>query len=169
MKLYSAALLLTLVPFMLAQDKMAADAKAMAHAAGHAGFKANLQQMADDWKAAFQAKDADKIAAMYSDDATWITVEGTFHGTAEIKAQLKKMLDRGDTIDNITTTKAVHFGPIGYSEGTYSGTGPDKAGNQTPGTGSWVVSVREDKGKWMLATHTSVPSMPASSMAKPAK
>jgi uncharacterized protein (TIGR02246 family) len=159
-----ATVLLLLVPFSFAQDKMAAGA-----AAGHPNFKANVQQLADDWKAAFQAKDADKIAALYSSDAIWINAEGTFHGSSEIKAELKKMIDRGDGVDEITTTKSVHFGSIAYSEGTYSGSAPDKSGKQSPGAGSWVVSMRQDNGKWMLVAHTSVPAAPASSMAKSAK
>ncbi|HEY1677991.1 MAG TPA: nuclear transport factor 2 family protein [Candidatus Sulfotelmatobacter sp.] len=168
MKLATVLSLSLLVPFTFAQDKMAADAKAMAHGS-HANFKASTQQMADDWKAAYQAKDADKIAAMYSSDAIWINAEGTFHGPTEIKAELKKMIDRGDGVDEITTTKSVHFGSIAYSEGTFSGTAPDKSGKQSPAAGSWVVSMRQDNGKWMLVAHTSVPTPGASSMAKSAK
>jgi uncharacterized protein (TIGR02246 family) len=163
-----ATVLLLLVPFTFAQDKMAAGAKASA-GASHANFKASVQQIADDWKAAYQAKDADKIAAMYSSDAIWINAEGTFHGPTEIKTELKKMIDRGDGVDEITTMKSVHFGAIAYSEGTYSGSAPDKSGKQGPGSGSWVVSMREDNGKWMLVAHTSVPAAAASSMAKSVK
>lgn len=95
-------------------------------AAAPASFKSTVQKMADDWKAAFQAKGAEKVATMYSDDAVWINPEGTFHGPNEIKGELKKMIDRGDTMDAITTTKAVHFARIAYAEGTYSGTAQDK-------------------------------------------
>jgi uncharacterized protein (TIGR02246 family) len=168
MKWFAASLLLMLLPWTYAQEKMQAPAKekATTHSAP-ASLKTSVQKLADDWKAAFQAKDADKVAEMYSDDAVLITVEGTFRGRNEIKTQLKKMIDRGDTVDNITTTKAVHFAQIAYAEGTFSGTGPDKSGQQAPGGGSWVVSLKNDNGKWMLITHTSVPSA-AAAMAKPA-
>src|SRR5947209_13822238 len=163
------ATLLLLSSFTFAQNGMQAPekSKTSAHAAG-ANFKRSAQKMADEWRAAFKAKDADKIAAMYLDDAVLMTVEGTFHGSNEIKSQLKKMLDRGDTTTSIVTSKAVHAGDIGYAEGTFAGTGPDpKSGNQHPLHGSWVVSLKNNNGKWMIANHTSVPAA-AGGMAKTA-
>jgi uncharacterized protein (TIGR02246 family) len=168
MKYFTAFLVLVLVPLFCAQDKMKAPAKDKSMAAP-TSFKSSVQKMADDWLAAFQAKDADKIAAMYSDDAVWINVEGTFHGPSEIKGELKKMMDRGDGVEAITTTKAVHFGQIGYAEGTFSGQAPNQSGTEGPAGGTWVVSLKSSDGKWMMAAHTSVPAAPASSMSKATK
>ncbi len=171
MKCLVALLVLGLVQFTYAQDKTQTPAKKTAHAgSGSADFKAETQKMADEWKAAFQAKDVSKVAAMYTDDAVWINAEGTFHGPGEIKSELQKMVDRGDTVATIVTTKTVHFGVIGYSEGTYTGTAPNaKSGAEEPGHGSWVVTLKNSSGKLMLATHTSVPSAAVAPMSKGAK
>jgi len=110
MKYFAAFLLLLSLTY--AQEKMQAPTKEKpaAHPAAPASFKTTIQTQADDWKAAFQVKDADKLAAMYSGDAVWINPEGTFRGSNDIKGELKKMIDRGDTVDAITTAKAVHSG-----------------------------------------------------------
>ena len=158
------AVCLLFVPLMYAQDKMQAPAKTehgAHHMAKSGDFKAEVQKLADEWKAGFKAKDADKVAALYTGDAVWIDPEGTFHGTGDIEAQLKKMMDRGDTVDDITTVKAVHFGDIGYAEGTYRGDAPDANGKEAPSHGSWVVTLKNNNGKWMLAAHTSIAPAPA--------
>ena len=165
---YFAAFLLLAVALSHGQDNTQAPKKTATHAGGAtSGFTAAIQKLADEWRVGFQAKDVEKVAAMYSDDAVWINAEGTFHGTNQIKGELKKMIDRGDTVAAVMTTKAVHSGEIGFAEGTYSGTGPDSKGAEGPAHGSWVVSIKNTDGKWMLATHTSVPA--ATSMSKNAK
>jgi|GraSoiStandDraft_59_1057299.scaffolds.fasta_scaffold289729_2 uncharacterized protein (TIGR02246 family) len=160
------AVCLLFVPLIYAQDKMQAPAKTShgAHPMANAkagDFKAEVQKLADEWKAGFQAKDADKVATLYTDDAVWVNPEGTFHGTGDIKGHLKKMIDRGDTIDDITTVKAVHSGDIGYAEGTYRGNAPDANGKEVPSHGSWVVTLKQNNDKWMLATDTSLAAAPA--------
>lgn len=168
MKYFISLLALVLLPLTYAQDKMKAAEKHPAHAANGAMTpKVDVQKMADEWASGFKAKDVDKVAAMYADDAVWINAEGTFHGTGEIKSELKKMLDRGDTVAAITTTKTIHTGDIGYAEGTYSGKAPSpKTGAETPAHGTWVVTIKNNHDKWMIATHTSVPSGGAAPMAK---
>lgn len=163
MKNVLAACVLLVTPLIYAQDKMqtSADEKQPAHHAGATDFKAEVQKLADEWQAAYQAKDVDKIAAVYADDAVWINPEGTFHGTGDIKGELKKMLDRGDVIDNLKTTKAVRSGDLGFAEGTYTG--------KPPAHGIWAITVKNTNGKWMLATDTDMESPRAGGMAKPAK
>ena len=164
-------LFLLTVSFAYAQDTMQPAAKHPSHPTSTAiSFKDSVQKMADDWLTAFQAKDSDKIAAMYSDDAVWINPEGTFHGSGEIKGELKKMLDRGDTVSAIPTAKAVRTGDLAWAEGTYTGTVANpKGGEALPGNGSWVTTLKNIKGKWMIATHTSVPAAVPKAMAKAAK
>ena len=163
--------LVMLLPSTYAQDKMQPPAKHAAPTASKsAGPKLDIQKMADEWAAAFKAKEADKVAAMYTDDAVWINAEGTFHGTGDITSELKKMMDRGDTVVAITSTKTLHSGDIGYAEGTYSGNAPNpKTGAEAPAHGSWVVTIKNSNGKWMIATHTSVPGAAAAAIPKSAK
>jgi len=161
MKKLLAVYLLFLTPLIYAQDKIphSADQKHSAHpAAGGAGFKANVQKVADEWKAGYQAKDADRVAALYADDAVWINPDGTFHGTSEIKGEVKKMLDRGDVINSLTTTRAVGPGDLGYDEWTYT--------SKATTHGYWVVTVKNKDGKWMIASDTDVEAPGAAGMPK---
>ncbi len=164
-------LLLLAVPFVYAEDKTPAPTNKSAHpASASVSFKSTVQQMADDWLAAFRAKEADKIASMYSDDAVLINAEGTFHGSGEIKNELKKMLDRGDTVSAITTANAMHSPDLAWAQGTFSSTVPNtKGGDALPLNGSWVTTLKKSGGKWLIATHTSAPSAPPKAMAKAAK
>ena len=115
---YFAALLLLAVSLGHAQDNTQAPKKTASHAAARQfGFYCRNPEIGRAARG-FQAKDVDKVAAMYSDDAVLINAEGTFHGTNEIKGELKKMIDRGDTVVAVMTTKAVHSGEIGFAEGT---------------------------------------------------
>ena len=168
---YLALLLLLIVPTLCAQDKTPTPGNKTAHpASASVSFKASVQQMADAWLAAFQAKDADKIAAMYSDDAVLINPEGTFHGSGEIKNELKKMLDRGDTVSAITTTNAMHSTDLGWAQGTFSSTMPNpKGGDPVPMNGSWATTLKKSGSGWLIATHTSIPSAPPKAMSKAAK
>jgi len=164
-------LCLLTISFGYAQDNMHAPAKSTGHAASTAiSFKDSVQKMADEWLAAFQAKDADKITAMYTDDAVWINAEGTFHGSAEIKGEVKKMMDRGDTLSAIPTAKTVRSGDLALAEGNYSGTVANpKGGDALPGNGAWIATLKQSNGKWLIATHTSVPAAVPRAMAKVTK
>lgn len=173
MKPFVALLVLVLIPLTHAQNKMQVpeNEKHAAHpAGGPVSFKLQVQKMADEWEAGFKSKNVDRVAAMYADDAVWINPEGTFHGLGDIKSELQKMVDRGDTVEAITTSKAVHFADIGYAEGSYSGTAPgNKNGTEEPTHGLWVVTLKSSGGKWMLATHTSVPNAALAPMSKSGK
>jgi uncharacterized protein (TIGR02246 family) len=164
-------LFLLTVSFAYTQDAAQAPTREPSRPSSTAiSFKNTVQQKADEWLAAFQAKDAEKIASMYTDDAVWINPEGTFHGSGRIKDELKKMLDRGDTVSAIPTAKAVRSGDLAWAEGTYTGTiANPKGGEPLPGNGSWVTTLKNVNGKWMLATHTSVPAAVPRAMAKSTK
>ena len=96
--------------------------------------------------------------SIFGRGANWINPDGTFHGTADIKGELKKMLDRGDVINSLTTTRAVGPGDLGYGEGTYTG--------KAPTHGYWVVTVKNKDGKWMIASDTDVEAPGAAGMPK---
>ena len=154
MKNLLAVCLLFLTPLLYAQDKMQAsgdEKPSAAHPAGAAGFKAEAQKLVDAWKAAYQSKDADKVAALYTDDAVWINPDGTFHGTGDIKGEVKKMLDRGDVLDSLIATRAVRSGDLGFAEGTFTGKARSDAGER-PMAGIWAITVKNKDGKWMIAS-----------------
>jgi uncharacterized protein (TIGR02246 family) len=156
--------LLCAAALLYAQDNMqapAAEKHSAAHAAGAAAFKAEVQKLADEWKAGYDAKDVDKVAALYTDDAVWINPDGTFHGTGDIKGELKKMLDRGDIIDNLKTTRAVRSGDLGIAQGTYTG--------KAPSHGYWAVTLKNQDGNWRLASDSSLEAAGAGGMAKQGK
>jgi ketosteroid isomerase-like protein len=61
----------------------------------------------------------------------------------------------------------VHGADIAYAEGTYSGKAPNAGGAEEQGHGNWVVTLKNSNGKWLLATHTSVPAAGMKGMVKP--
>jgi uncharacterized protein (TIGR02246 family) len=124
--------------------------------AGAFGFKAEVQKIADDWKAAFQAKDADKIASLYTEDSVYINPEGSYHGPVAIKTEISKVIARGDTVDAIITERAFQDGDVAISVGKYAGRSPNASGKERLGHGHWIVSLKNSNGMWRIATHTAV-------------
>lgn len=122
------------------------------------------QQMVKDWA----AKDADKVAAAYADDAVVMTpgADAT-HGKEAIRAMVKQMVaDPGLSLTfQPSRVEVAKAGDMGYTQGSYklSITDP-KTKKETTDHGSYVTTYRKlPDGSWKavadIAT-SEVPQMP---------
>jgi len=91
-----------------------------AQAAVAAGdFKEEMQKFADDWREAFNTKDAGKLASTFIEDGELIVPRGNVLGTAAIRDEYRKeKSEEGDTLSALTVTRAVHSGNLAYITGT---------------------------------------------------
>src|SRR5712692_2313906 len=55
-----------------------------------ADFKAEMQELADDWRQAFNAKDVDKLASMFTTDAELLAPRGDVRSRAAIRDEYRK-------------------------------------------------------------------------------
>ena len=111
-----------------------------------------LSKLTKEYMAAFNAKDAAKVAALYAEDATLAAPnEPAAHGRKGVQAWAQKNLDQGAGNLVLTPTESAISGNIAYEAGTYSIT--IAAPGQKPVTdkGKYVIVLKQTGGKWLIA------------------
>jgi len=114
-----------------------------------------IQRNADQWMAAYNAGDAAAVANMYLEDARLSALMGTADGRPAIEQYLKNEMAAGVKMQNITVEKAQRFGDVGYSEGTFTATGP--AGQIT---GHWLIFSKCSGDVCSIQSHNSNAPLP---------
>lgn len=139
-------------PMAAAPDTHDADVKALGD---------NETQWNQDWA----AKDADKIAAHYADDAV-LMVTGTepLNGKDAIRASLKQMVDDKALSLAFHATKidVSKSGDLGYTQGTYKLTLTDPTSHKPiEDHGTYVTTYRKQAdGSWKAAADIASSSTP---------
>lgn len=112
-----------------------------------------LSRVAEQWKDAYNAGDPDKIAALYTEDATYLTqhfITGIVHGRPAIRAYVKNGTDAKYKIDSLKVLSTHCSGDFAYTITRYESTnGTQKA------FGVNLVVLRKIDGKWMIVAHES--------------
>ena len=112
--------------------------------------KAAIQQLADQWAAAFNNGDAAAVAAMYTKDAYVLPAGGEMvQGRAAIEALWRKDMEQlGDV--KCTT---IDVKPLGGSAAREIGTCTFKTKSQPPQNGDlkYAVVWQKEGGRWKLA------------------
>jgi len=125
-----------------------------------------IQSMEKQWNQDFAAKDADKIAEYYSDDAVLMAPGmGPSVGRESIRAALKGMVADPALTLRFSAAKidVAESGDLGYTRGAYVMTMTDPQSKKVVSDhGSYVTTYRKDAdGKWRavadIATSESTP------------
>lgn len=126
---------------------------AFAQTGAKSSAKPTVSSVRDAWIAAFNAKQADKVAALYANDAVMITPDSILNGRDAIRANIQKQLDAGATNVQVVSTKSGGDADFQWDAGDYS----QKVGTKEV-RGRYLVNLRMVNGKWVLVAHASVPS-----------
>ena len=110
-----------------------------------------LRQVAEDWRIAYNAKDAAAVASLYAPDAYYVSAHVVAHGRAEIQAYFQRGIHAGGSIDAIRILSSGQSGDLAYWVGTYEAT---NAGQKVRGRN--VVALRKVRDKWLMVAHESV-------------
>lgn len=108
------------------------------------------------WEEAYNAKDAAKVADLYTDDATMASPGGVAEGKEQIRTALQKGIDDGQTIVAITPTRTEVKGDLAYEDGTFQ----QKKGDQEM-RGNYLVVLKKVGTQWKLAAHNDVVPAPS--------
>jgi uncharacterized protein (TIGR02246 family) len=126
-----------------------------------------LARIAQQWKDGYNSGSAAQVAALYADDATYLTQHfagGIVQGRANIQAYVQHGVDakyKVDKIDVLSTTCSADFA---YTITRYEST---NAGQKAVGYN--LVVLRKIKGKWLIVAHESaVPEPTAIKSLEPA-
>ena len=126
--------------------------------------QSEILRIAEQWKAAYNAGDPEKVAALYAENATYLTqhfASGIVHGRAAIKAYVKKGTDTKYKIDSLTVLASDCTNDIGWAITRYESTnGTQKS------LGVNLVLMRKLAGKWLIVAHESAVPDPATAIQK---
>ena len=110
-----------------------------------------LVRVAEEWKTAYNAKDAAAVASLYTTDAYYVSAHVVAHGRSEIQAYFQRGIDAGGHIDSIEILSIGHSGDLAYTVGTYEAT---NAGQKVRGRN--VIVLRKIGETWRMVAHETV-------------
>lgn len=128
------------------QDHKPAEKKMAAANAGP-----EIAKVREAWIAAYNAKDAAKVASLYSENAVYATMVGVAKGRQQIQAALQKEMDSGTQLLSVSPDGGGASGAMAWEEGSYEG----KVNNATQ-TGRFLVVLKKSGGEWRLESHNAV-------------
>lgn len=115
--------------------------------------RATIASIAEAFKAGYNAGDPDRVAALYADDATYLTqhfLTGIVHGRRAIRAYVKNGTEAKYKIDSLTVLTSGCEHDFAWAITRYESTnGGQKA------FGLNLVLIRKIKGKWLIVAHES--------------
>jgi uncharacterized protein (TIGR02246 family) len=107
-----------------------------------------LRRVAEDWRRAYNAGDAPRVAALYTEDGQYLSAHVGARGREAIRAYFQRGIDAGGHIDAIRVLDSRSDGTLAYATGTYEA---NNAGQKVDGR---IVLVLEKCGdRWLIAAH----------------
>ncbi len=113
--------------------------------------EAAIRQVSEDWIRFYNAGDASKVAALYTDDGYYLSAHILAHGSQAIEAYWERGIKAGGHIDFIKPLTLYYTGDLAYCAGTYQAT---NAGVTVDGR--ILIVLRKVDGKWLMAAHETV-------------
>lgn len=126
---------------------------AMQRSAADESFPAAMQKLRDTWVQEFNAGHADRVAALYAEDAVMMRWDGSVHTRDSILAELERSVRAGVHGYTVSSLHAERSGDLGYDTGAYNVTLRDREVE-----GNYVIVVKNIGGRWMIVAHASVPN-----------
>ncbi|MDT8068254.1 MAG: DUF4440 domain-containing protein [Terriglobia bacterium] len=117
------------------------------------GIESVIQKVAQDWKDGYNSGNPDAVAALYAEDATYLTqhfATGIVHGRPAIKAYVKRGTDAKYKIESLKVLASSCSQEFAYAITRYDSM---NAGQSVFGVN--LVIIRKIKGKWLIVAHES--------------
>jgi ketosteroid isomerase-like protein len=121
-----------------------------------------IASIAKTWKEGYNAGDAARVAALYSDDANYLTqhyIDGIVHPRSLIQAYVQRGIDARYHIDSIETLSTVCSGDFAYAITRYHSTNGDQKA-----MGVNLVVMRRIGSRWLIVAHESAVPDPATAI-----
>ncbi len=109
------------------------------------------KQIVDAWKSGYNGGNAAGVAALYSEDAFYLTqhfASGIVHGRAGIQAYVQRGVDAGYRIDSLQIVSVGCSGDLMYTVARYEA---NNAGEKVFGVN--LVVVRRSGSDWRIVAH----------------
>ena len=106
------------------------------------------RRMSEDWKDAYNAGDAARVASLYAEDGDYLSAHIGAHAREAIRGYFWRGIDAGGHIDAIRVLGSRSDGRLAYAVGRYEAT---NSGQKVDGR---VLVVLERRGgQWFIAAH----------------
>ena len=116
-------------------------------------FAAVMQKMRDTWVQEFNAGHADKVAALYAQEAVLMRRNGSVHNRDSILAELQRSITAEARNYTVHSLHAERSGDLGYDTGIYNENFPHHVAE-----GNYLMVVKRIKGEWKIVAHAAVPN-----------
>ena len=113
--------------------------------------EAAIRQISEDWIRFYNAGDATKVAALYTDNGYYLSAHILAHGRQAIETYWERGIKAGGHIDFIKPLTIYYTRDLAYCAGTYQAT---NAGVTVDGR--ILIVLRKVNGKWLMAAHETV-------------
>ena len=113
--------------------------------------EAAIRQIPEDWIRFYNAGDAVKVAALYTDNGYYLSAHILARGRRAIQAYWERGIKASGHIDFIKPLTIYSTGDLAYCAGTYQAT---NAGVTVDGR--ILIVLRKVNGKWLMAKHETV-------------
>lgn len=122
--------------------------------AAHAeDFSTGLQRLRETWVREFNAGHADKVAALYAQEAVLMRRNGSVHSRDSIQAELQRSISSDAHNYSLQSLHAESSGDLGYDTGIYN---EDFAHHGAEG--NYLMVIKRIDGVWEIVAHAAVPN-----------
>jgi ketosteroid isomerase-like protein len=121
-----------------------------------------ITRITQDWKDGYNSGNADQVAALYDQDAYYLTqhfATGIVHGRPNIRAYVQRGVDAHYRIDSIQMIALHCSGGFAYAVTRYEST---NAGQRAFGVN--LVVLKKTHGKWLIVAHEAAVPDPATAL-----
>src|SRR6201982_3951080 len=116
-------------------------------------FAAIMKKIRDTWVQEFNAGHADKVAALYTQEAVLMRRNGSVHNRDSILAELQRSITAEGHNYVVQSLHSEHSGDLGYDTGIYNEDFPRHVAE-----GNYLMVIKRIDGEWKIVAHAAVPN-----------
>jgi ketosteroid isomerase-like protein len=116
-------------------------------------FAAAIKRIRETWVQEFNAQHADKIAALYAQEAVLMRGNGSLHNRESIQAEWERSIIREARNYVVHSLHSEGSGDIGYDTGVYNEDLPRHLAE-----GNYLIVIKRIEGEWKIVAHAAIPN-----------
>jgi len=116
-------------------------------------FATAMKKIRDTWVQEFNAGHADKVAALYAQEAVLMRRNGSVHNRDSIQAELQRSITNKANNYTVHSLHVERSGDLGYDTGIY-----DENVAHHVAEGNYLIVVKRIEGEWKIVAHAAVPN-----------
>jgi ketosteroid isomerase-like protein len=116
-------------------------------------FATAIQRIRQTWVQEFNAGHADKVTALYAQEAVLMRRNGSVHNRDSIQAELQRSITREAHNYTVESLHAEATGDLGYDTGIYN-----EDFHSHEAEGNYLMVIKRINGEWKIVAHAAVPN-----------